>query len=248
MTQRVIAATDGAAQPNPGPAGWAWVLADADGQPGRGESGFLGHATNNVGELTAVAELLAATDPTVPLEIRIDSQYAMNAVTTWLAKQRQRGYTTIDGKPIKNRALIERIDTLLTGRDVSFQWVRAHQTGGDPLNACVDAAAQQAVRDREGLRWTAPTRTATGTSGNTGADSQARQDTVRSQRTSGSGSPGCAATTKAGKPCPIDPRPSGLCHVHDPAVQCQAITSKGKPCTVATGGGRCARHRGTAHP
>lgn len=238
MTERVIAATDGAAQPNPGPTGWAWVIADTDGQPGQGDSGFLGNATNNVGELTAVAELLAATDPAVPLEIRIDSQYAMNAVTKWLAKQRQRGYTTIDGTPIKNRALIERIDALLTDRDVSFQWVRAHQTGGDPLNAHVDAAAQQAVRDREGLRWTARASTTTSSSG----EPTKQQQTPILRAKSATASRRCTATTKAGTPCPIDPRPSGLCHVHDPAVQCQATTSKGKPCTVATGGGRCARH------
>ena len=237
MTERVIAATDGAAQPNPGPTGWAWVIADTDGQPGRGESGFLGHATNNVGELTAVAELLAATDSTVPLEIRIDSQYAMNAVTKWLAKQRQRGYTTINGTPIKNRALIEHIDELLTGRDVSFQWVRAHQNGGDPLNARADAAAQQAVRDRQGLNWTGQAGTTTSTSA---APTRPQQATPPA---TGTAPRRCTATTKAGKPCPIAPRPSGLCHVHDPAVQCQAITSKGSPCTVATGGSRCNRHR-----
>lgn len=53
----------------------------------------------------------------------------------------------------------------------------------------------------------------------------------------------CAATTKAGKPCPIDARPSGFCHVHDPAVQCGVTTRKGKRCMVATGGGRCDAHR-----
>lgn len=52
----------------------------------------------------------------------------------------------------------------------------------------------------------------------------------------------CSTRTKAGKPCPISPRPSGLCHVHDPAVQCQAPTSRG-PCSKPTGGGRCAAHR-----
>lgn len=236
MTGHVIAATDGAAQPNPGPTGWAWVIAATDDAPGRGESGFLGHATNNISELTAVAELLTATDPMVPLEIRIDSQYALNAVTKWLAKQRQRGYTTVDGTPIKNRALIERIDTLLTGRDVSFQWVRAHQSGGDPLNVRADAAAQQAVRDQQGLRWTVP-------AGSTNSGKSTEQQRTSGPQTTSGTQRRCAETTKRGTPCPIDPRPSGLCHVHDPAVQCQAITSKGRPCTVATGGGRCARHR-----
>ncbi|MEU4472375.1 hypothetical protein [Micromonospora sp. NPDC023888] len=53
----------------------------------------------------------------------------------------------------------------------------------------------------------------------------------------------CSAVTTKGEPCMIDPRPSGLCHVHDPAVQCGAINRKGRRCTIATGGGRCKRHQ-----
>ena len=81
MVDRIIAACDGAAKGNPGPAAWAWVVADTHGRPGRWQAGPLGHATNNVAELTALERLLAATDPGVPLEARMDSQYAMNAVT-----------------------------------------------------------------------------------------------------------------------------------------------------------------------
>ncbi|WP_434739411.1 hypothetical protein [Micromonospora sp. SH-82] len=54
---------------------------------------------------------------------------------------------------------------------------------------------------------------------------------------------GCAGTTRTGHPCLIEPRPSGLCHVHDPAVQCGAPV-KGRRCTAATGGGPCVHHRG----
>ncbi|MET7327977.1 hypothetical protein [Nonomuraea sp. NPDC005650] len=53
----------------------------------------------------------------------------------------------------------------------------------------------------------------------------------------------CRATTKKGEPCPIDARPSGLCHVHDPAMQCGRLTRKGSACTVATGGGPCKYHQ-----
>ncbi|MEZ0115209.1 hypothetical protein ABH920_009244 [Catenulispora sp. EB89] len=52
----------------------------------------------------------------------------------------------------------------------------------------------------------------------------------------------CSATTKTGKPCPVDARPSGLCHVHDPAVQCGVPTWSGRQCQVPTGGGRCKTH------
>jgi len=55
----------------------------------------------------------------------------------------------------------------------------------------------------------------------------------------------CQETTKKGRPCSIDARPSGLCHVHDPAVQCGAIKKNGQRCAVATGGGRCQSHGDT---
>ncbi len=53
----------------------------------------------------------------------------------------------------------------------------------------------------------------------------------------------CRMTTRTGQPCPIAARPSGLCHVHDPAVQCGAVKKNGQRCTNATGGGPCAAHQ-----
>lgn len=139
---RVLAACDGACKRNPGPAAWAWVIAeDADGGAGRWAAGPLGTATNNIAELTALEQLLSSVDAGAPLEVRMDSQYAMNAVTTWLPGWRKRGWKTASGGPVANRDLVVRIDALLTGRDVKFVYVPAHQTGGDPLNAFADEAA-----------------------------------------------------------------------------------------------------------
>jgi len=57
----------------------------------------------------------------------------------------------------------------------------------------------------------------------------------------------CKARTKRGDQCPNGTnRASGLCHVHDPDLQCGRPTKKGTPCTVATGGGPCERHRDQA--
>ncbi|MFJ4918382.1 ribonuclease H [Streptomyces sp. NPDC088725] len=145
MVERVIAACDGASKGNPGPAGWAWVIADGAEAPTRWEAGPLGKATNNVAELTALERLLAATDPGVPMEIRMDSQYAMKAVTTWLPGWKRKGWKTSTGKPVANQELVVRIDTLLEGRSVEFRYVPAHQVGGDRLNDFADRAASQAA-------------------------------------------------------------------------------------------------------
>ncbi|MEU1676929.1 ribonuclease H [Streptomyces roseifaciens] len=145
MSEQIIAACDGASKGNPGPAGWAWVVADATGTPERWEAGPLGRATNNIAELTALERLLEATDPAVPMQVRMDSQYAMNAVTKWLPGWKRNGWKTSSGSPVANRDLVVRIDALLAGRTVEFRYVPAHQENGDPLNAIADQAASDAA-------------------------------------------------------------------------------------------------------
>ncbi|MBJ6999239.1 ribonuclease HI [Streptomyces sp. CRPSP2-6A1] len=146
MRERVVAACDGASKGNPGPAGWAWVVSDEDERtPARWEAGPLGRATNNVAELTALERLLSSVDPAVELEIRMDSQYAMKAVTTWLPGWKRNGWKTSGGKPVANQELVVSIDALLEGRSVEFRYVPAHQVDGDPLNDFADRAASQAA-------------------------------------------------------------------------------------------------------
>ncbi|NUS77473.1 MAG: ribonuclease HI [Streptomyces sp.] len=149
MRERVVAACDGASKGNPGPAGWAWVVADETETPARWEAGPLGRATNNVAELTALERLLTAVAPDVPLEIRMDSQYAMKAVTTWLPGWKRNGWKTSAGKPVANQELVVRIDELLDGRTVDFRYVPAHQVDGDRLNDFADRAASQAATIQE---------------------------------------------------------------------------------------------------
>ncbi|RST10171.1 ribonuclease HI [Streptomyces sp. WAC05374] len=149
MSDRIIAACDGAAKGNPGPAGWAWVIADTEGRPERWESGPLGHATNNVGELTALRALLEALTPGTRVEVRMDSQYAMKAVTQWLPNWKRNGWRTAAGKPVANQELVRRIDALLAERDVEFRYVPAHREDGDHLNAIADQAASDAATTQE---------------------------------------------------------------------------------------------------
>lgn len=149
MVERIIAACDGASKGNPGPAAWAWVIAGAEGEVASWEAGPLGRATNNVAELTALRRLLESTDAGVPLEVRMDSQYAMKAVTTWLPGWRRKGWKTAAGTPVANRDLVVAIDELLAGRDVDFVHTPAHRVDGDPLNAAADAAAGHVARTQE---------------------------------------------------------------------------------------------------
>ncbi|MFK0219491.1 ribonuclease H [Streptomyces vinaceus] len=192
MSDRIIAACDGAAKGNPGPAGWAWVVADAQGRPERWEAGPLGRATNNVGELTALQRLLETLAPGTAVEVRMDSQYAMKAVTQWLPAWKRNGWKTAAGKPVANRDLVERIDALLAERDVEFRYVPAHRADGDHLNAIADQAASDA----------AVTQQAAGTALGAAAmpePAPARASAPRARSGSGSGAGSAATATAAAK-------------------------------------------------
>lgn len=136
----IVAAADGSALGNPGPAGWAWVIDDA-----QWRAGGWPRATNNQGELMAVIDLLHATAHrrNETLTVLCDSQYVINSVTQWMPGWKRRGWRKSDGKPVLNRDLLVRLDESLVGRAVSFEWVKGH--AGHPLNEAADARARAAA-------------------------------------------------------------------------------------------------------
>ena len=135
----IIAAADGSALGNPGPAGWAWYV-DED----CWAAGGWAESTNNRGELTAVLELLRATAHTgEELLIQADSQYVINSLTKWMAGWKRRGWRKGDGKPVLNEDLMRQLDEALEGRAVRFEWVRGHT--GHPMNEAADARARAAA-------------------------------------------------------------------------------------------------------
>jgi ribonuclease HI len=152
--KRLIAACDGATKGNPGPSAWAWVLADAEGAVLRWRAGPLGHATNNIAELTALRELLVEVGPGARVQARLDSQYTINAVTKWLPAWKKNGWMTSGKKPVANADLIREIDALLGSRDVEFVHVAAHQVNGDPYNDLADRAASAAAVSQRAMAGT----------------------------------------------------------------------------------------------
>ena len=144
--EELVVYADGSALGNPGPAGWAfWVNKDY------WAAGGFTHSTNNVGELTAIAEILEQLPTSTPLEIRCDSKYAISCSTEWLAGWKRRGWVKADGKPVANREILERIDAGLKARTAKarFTWVKGHS--GEPGNEAVDEKARAAAtRARSG--------------------------------------------------------------------------------------------------
>lgn len=140
-TQEIIAAADGSALGNPGPAGWAWYIDDD-----HWASGGWAHGTNNMGELKAVLDLFEATAsrPEAKLRVYCDSQYVIDSLTEWMPGWKKKGWKKSNGKPVLNRDLMEALDAALAGRDYEFIWVKGH--AGHELNEKADSLANGAAR------------------------------------------------------------------------------------------------------
>lgn len=135
----IIAAADGSALGNPGPAGWAWYIDDTS-----WHAGGWKNATNNRGELMAVLDLLRSTaDSDDELKIYCDSQYVINALTKWMPGWKRKGWKKADGKEVLNKDLLASLDEALSGRTVEFEWVKGHNH--HELNEAADVRARAAA-------------------------------------------------------------------------------------------------------
>lgn len=124
--------TDGGAAPNPGPSGAGVVI--VDGNHTTEISEFLGHATNQIAELTAILIGLSRLEVRDrPVVVYSDSRYSIGLLTqaSWKAK--------------KNVELVQKLRALCSEfRDLKFVKVAGHS--GVPLNERTDALVGQAIR------------------------------------------------------------------------------------------------------
>ena len=136
--------TDGACRGNPGPGGWAWVVAD-----GPYESGAEDDTTNQRMEITAACEAVSALRG--PIEVVSDSTYVVKTFNDrWWEGWIERGWRNAKKQPVANRDLWEPFVDLVRDRgDVTFRWVKGH--GGDPWNDVADALATRAAGAQHGV-------------------------------------------------------------------------------------------------
>jgi ribonuclease HI len=134
----IVVYADGACSGNPGPAGVGIVL--IEGKRRREMSQYLGHATNNIAELTAIQLAAEAIeDVSLPVHMFTDSQYSIGVL--------QKGW-----KAKANVELVARVrERLARLADVELRYVPGH--AGVPLNERADALAVQAVSDRDSTGW-----------------------------------------------------------------------------------------------
>ena len=133
--------TDGSADPNPGPGGWAVIDGDTK-KPlmiGREQK-----TTNIRMEGTAILYAIKyAAETHQPIEIRTDSQFWINVLTKWAPVWAIRNWHKSSG-PIKNLDLVQPLYKLYSTNHIKLTWVHSHV--GTELNEIADEWAKKARR------------------------------------------------------------------------------------------------------
>ncbi len=160
---KVVAFTDGGCRGNPGVGAWAFVLVDVETRKALEAAGGEALTTNNRMEMgAAIAALQAVKKHDTKILIVSDSKYLIGCCTQWMAGWKKNGWKR-KGDPLKNLDLLQKLDELLTGRDVEFRWVAGHS--GHVGNEHVDRLGNEAMdRLAQGLPaaherrfdWTGP--------------------------------------------------------------------------------------------
>jgi ribonuclease HI len=139
--KKVIIHSDGGCSGNPGPGGWAAVL--AYGKQVLEVSGGVLATTNNRMELQAAIAGLAALKEPCAVEFFTDSEYLRNGITSWLPGWRVRGWRTATKKPVKNEDLWRALDALNQKHRVEWKWLKGH--AGHAGNERCDQLAQEEI-------------------------------------------------------------------------------------------------------
>ena len=138
--KRVTIYSDGGADPNPGPGGWAAVLIYG---PHRREiSAAVAATTNNRMELTAAIEALRALKGPCEVDFHTDSEYVQKGMRDWLPGWKARGWRR-GKRPVKNLDLWKALDAEASRHRITWNWVRGHSN--QPENERCDELAARAI-------------------------------------------------------------------------------------------------------
>ena len=117
--------TDGACSGNPGIGGWGAVILNYTKQPifiNGGEE----NTTNNRMELTAAIYAILYFKEKADLEIFTDSKYLKEGIESWINKWKTNGWKTSSNKPVKNKDLWVKLESILTKHNIKWNWVKGH--------------------------------------------------------------------------------------------------------------------------
>jgi ribonuclease HI len=133
---------DGACSGNPGPGGWAAIIASPQGQI-RELGGGEDSTTNNKMELMAAIKALEyVRDIPGIATVCTDSVYVIRGITQWVFAWKSKGWKTSEGKDVANQELWEELVRVVAKRGkgrIEWKFVRGH--AGIPGNERCDEIA-----------------------------------------------------------------------------------------------------------
>ena len=139
---QIVIYTDGACSGNPGPGGWGAIL--MSGAHRKELSGGEAPSTNNRMELMAAISALEALKGPSDVTLYTDSKYVQDGIKSWIHGWKQRGWTTADKKPVKNKELWQRLDAARGRHKITWEWVKGH--AGNTENERADELAREGLQ------------------------------------------------------------------------------------------------------
>ena len=140
MTETIVY-TDGSCLGNPGKGGWAALIIKND-----KEEVIFGsekNSTNNRMELTAAINALLKTEESKKIKIYTDSKYLKDGIEKWINNWKKNNWKNANKKDVKNKDLWTKLDNLISKKQISWEWVKAHSI--NEYNNKVDILARKAA-------------------------------------------------------------------------------------------------------
>jgi ribonuclease HI len=125
--------TDGACQPNPGPCGCGVVILDENEEIVCLVSEYIGHGTNNVGELTGILRALTRAKELGVADVKL---YTDSEVCLKLLRKKST-------KVMRLQHILERCLVVMEGMTVNAEWVKGHD--GVKWNELADRLANASL-------------------------------------------------------------------------------------------------------
>jgi len=140
MTETIVY-TDGSCLGNPGKGGWAALIIKND-----KEEVIFGsekNSTNNRMGLTAAINALLKTEESKKIKIYTDSKYLKDGIEKWINNWKKNDWKNANKKDVKNKDLWTKLDNLISKKQISWEWVKAHSV--NEYNNKVDVLARKAA-------------------------------------------------------------------------------------------------------
>ena len=103
------------------------------------------NTTNNRMELLAAIMALKKIKINSDVTIFTDSIYVKNGITEWMVKWKKNGWKNANKKPVKNKDLWTKLDSLCEKNNVSWKWVKGHSS--NKYNNLADELATGAIKN-----------------------------------------------------------------------------------------------------